>query len=71
MGKLGSKIFGLTEEVEVESGKPDMIQDVGVSKSSRQDPLIIEEGLMMRSRVKEVKELMGMFVKATIDDNML
>lgn len=50
----------------------DMTQNAGVTKaSSSRDPLIIEEGPMMRPRAKRVKETMGMLVKTTIDDAML
>lgn len=48
-----------------------MIQDARVFNAySNRDPLIIEEGAMTRSRGKQVKEALGMLVKATIDKTM-
>lgn len=42
----------------------------GTKVSSGKDLLIVEEGPMVRSRTKRVKEVMGLFVQVMVDETL-
>lgn len=55
--------------IDVGQGGDDMIH--GTNASPNKGPLIIEEGPLIKSWVKMVKEVMGLLSQATVDETLI